>query len=137
MASLRSRDNLLNGVSRVIKEQPLILVALGIAAGAAIGVALPRTATENSLMGGSSHSVRDAAQGVYEDQYEQFKTAAAHAVEDIKHAVAEHGVSTENLSGLAHDVADVAKAAVYDAGRSLEPDEGVRQASCALPYVFL
>lgn len=117
----RSSGNLLNSVSSLIREQPLILVAAGIAMGAAIGAALRRTATENSLMGGSSHSVRSAAQGVYEEQYEQLKTTTAHAVENIKRAVADHGVTTENLSGLAHDVAETAKTAVTEAVGSHDP----------------
>lgn len=116
-----SRDDLLNSVSRTLQEQPLILAAIGLAVGAAIGAAIPQTETENDLMGGSSHSVRDAAQGLVEEQYAQVKAAASHAVDDIKQSVADHGVTTDNLAGLVHDVGEKAKAAAYDAGKAMDP----------------
>ena len=121
MSNSFSRDTLLNTVSKVLEEQPLILAAIGIAVGAAIGAAIPQTETENSLMGESSHSVRDAAQGLVADQYAQLKSAASHAVEDIKQSAADRGVTTDNLTGLVHDVGEKAKAATYEAGRTLDP----------------
>lgn len=121
MSASRHSDTLMTTVSRVLEEQPLILAAIGIAVGAAIGAAIPQTDTENSLMGESSHSVRDAAQGLVQDQYAQLKSAASSAVDDIKQSVADHGVTTDNLSGLVHEVGEKAKAATYEAGRSLDP----------------
>ena len=121
MSVSRTRDDLMSSVSKILEEQPLILAAIGIAVGAAIGAAVPQTDTENSLMGEHSHAVRDAAQGLVQEQVAQLKTAASHAVDDIKQSVADHGVTSDNLSGLAHDVGEKAKAAAYDAGRSLDP----------------
>ena len=117
----RTRDQLSNSLTRVIEEQPLVLAAIGLAVGAAIGAAIPQTETENSLMGETSGSVRDAAQGLVQDQYAQLKSAATHAVDEIKHTVADHGVNADNLSGLVQDVGAKAKAATYDAGKALDP----------------
>ena len=114
-----SRRNVGSSLSRLIEEQPLVLAAVGIAVGAALGAALPATDTENSLLGETSHSVRDAAQGLVQDQIAQVKSAAAHAVDDIKQSVADHGVTAENLSGLARDIGDKAKSATYEAGRGV------------------
>lgn len=108
-------------LSRLVDEQPLVLAALGVAIGAAIGAALPQTETENRLMGDASHSVRDAAQDVAQQQYGQVRAAAQHAVEDIKQTVSDHGLNADNLSGLAQDVGEKAKAASQEAGKGLGP----------------
>ncbi len=116
-----TRTQIKTSLSRILDEQPLVLAAIGVAIGAAIGAAIPQTETENSLMGETSHQLRDAAQGAVQDQYAQLRSAAAHAVEDIKQTAADHGVSTENLSGLVHDVGEKAKSATYEAGKTLDP----------------
>jgi ElaB/YqjD/DUF883 family membrane-anchored ribosome-binding protein len=115
------RDRIASSFSRLIEEQPLLLAALGVAAGFAIGAAVPRTTTEDKLMGGASASVRDAAQGLARDQYAQLRSTAEHAVEEIKQTVADHGVTSENLSGLVQDVGEKAKAAASEAGKTLDP----------------
>ncbi|WP_131114226.1 hypothetical protein [Lichenihabitans psoromatis] len=121
MSNFRSRDRLGSTLTRLIDEQPLVLAALGLAVGAAIGAAVPLTEAENTLMGESSGSVRDAAQEMARERYEQLKSAAGHAVEDIKQSAADHGVSTDNLADLVHDVADKAKTATYEAGKTIAP----------------
>lgn len=106
-------------LSRLIDEQPLVLAAIGVAIGAAIGAAIPQTETENRVMGDASHSVRDAARGAAEQQVGQIRSAAQHAVEDIKQSAADHGLNSDNLSGLAHDVGEHAKAATQEASKGL------------------
>ncbi len=106
-------------LSRLVDDQPLVLAALGVAIGAAIGAAIPQTDTENRLMGDASHSVRDAAQDVAQQQVGQIRAAAQHAVEDIKQTVSDHGLNADNLSGLAHDVGEKAKSAANEAGQGL------------------
>lgn len=108
-------------LTQLIEEQPLVLAAIGVAVGAALGAALPTTETENSLLGETSHSMKDAAQGLVQEQIAQVKSAASHAVDDIKQSVADHGVTAENLSGLARDIGDKAKSATYEAGRAANP----------------
>ncbi len=121
MSYTRSRDQVVDTISKTIEQQPLILAAVGLAIGAAIGAAIPQTETENSLMGQSSGSVRDAAQSMVQQQVTQLKSAATHAVDEIKQTVADHGVNADNLSGLVHDVADKAKIATVDATKKFDP----------------
>ena len=116
-----SRRNVGASLSQLIEEQPLVLAAIGVAVGAALGAALPTTETENSLLGETSHSVKDAAQGLVQEQIAQVKSAASHAVDDIKQTVADHGMTADNLSGLARDIGDKAKSATYEAGRAVNP----------------
>ncbi len=107
----------------LFKEQPLILGAIGVAIGAAIGAALPVTETEDAWMGSTSHSLKEAAQGIAHEQVEGLKTAASRAVENVKNSVAEHGLSTDNLTGLVREVGDHAKTAVQDVGSTLRASD--------------
>ena len=116
-----TKSRVRSSLARILDEQPLVLAAIGVAVGAALGAAIPQTETENSLLGETAGSVRGAAQDVAQQQYAQLRSAAQHAVEDIKQTAADRGVTSENLSGLVHDVTDKAKAAASEAGRSLDP----------------
>ena len=80
------------GFNSLIEEQPLILGALGLALGAAIGAALPRTEKEDRLMG----KMRDDTVGKVKEQGAQ---AYDKAQETVKEAAAEHGQQAE---GRAH-----------------------------------
>jgi hypothetical protein len=64
----------------MIRDQPLVLGALGLALGAALGAALPETETENRLMGETSDEVKKQAKDVAESTYEQVKAAASDAI---------------------------------------------------------
>ena len=103
----------------LFEEQPLILGAIGVAIGAAIGAALPVTEAEDAWMGTTSHSLKEAAQGIAHEQVEGLKTVANRAVENVKNSVAEHGLSTDNLTGLVREVGDHAKTAVQEVGSTL------------------
>lgn len=62
-------DRLRGGFSRLLEEQPLLVGAMGIAVGAALGAALPRTESEDRLLGETSdaatRSVKERARQAY------------------------------------------------------------------------
>ncbi len=116
-----STQEVRGALGRIIDEQPLVLAAIGVAIGAAVGAAIPSTEAENRLMGDASHSLRDAARDAARQQVGQIQSAAQHAVEDIKQTVAERGLNADNLSGLAHDVGEHAKAAADEASHAPGP----------------
>jgi ElaB/YqjD/DUF883 family membrane-anchored ribosome-binding protein len=64
------------------KEQPLILVGIGLAIGAAMGAALPTTDLENRVMGGTADEVKRDAKQMASEQLEKTKGAAHELVED-------------------------------------------------------
>ncbi len=114
------RSEVKSKLSNLLEEQPLILGAIGLAVGAAIGAALPITQTEDNWMGSTSHSVRQAAQDAARQEVDTLRTAAGQAVENVKQSATDHGLSTENLNDLVRDVGTHAKTAVNQVGGSLD-----------------
>ncbi|MCW6509461.1 hypothetical protein [Lichenifustis flavocetrariae] len=104
-----------SSLARLFDEQPLVLAALGVAVGAAVGAALPSTDVEAQLMGDASESMRQSAAAAARQQLSQLKATADQTFDQVKSTVAEHGVSTDNLSDLVHDIGGQVKSATYSA----------------------
>ena len=117
------RSEVKSKLSNLLEEQPLILGAIGLAVGAAIGAALPITQTEDNWMGSTAHSVRQAAQDAARQEVDTLRAAAGQAVENVKQSATDHGLSTENLNDLVRDVGTHAKAAVNQVGGSLDANK--------------
>jgi hypothetical protein len=90
------------GIGYVLREQPLALIVLGIAAGAALAALLPASEIENRTLA----PARDAIAGAAGQLGENLLEAAGEAGERLKRGVAERGFSSEGLKGPAHEVAD-------------------------------
>jgi hypothetical protein len=90
------------GIAYILREQPLAVVALGVAAGAALAAILPTTEVEDRTLGAAREAIADAADKVGEN----LREAAGEAGERLKQGAAERGMSSEGLKGLAHEVAD-------------------------------
>ncbi len=106
----------MSDLSGAMREQPLIIAALGVAVGAAIGAALPSTDVEDEWMGGTSSSVRQAAQEAAQGEIDELKSVAARTAENLKHSAADHGLSSDNLKGLVRDAGEHARTAMRDVG---------------------
>lgn len=91
-------------MDHLLKEQPLVLAALGVLLGAALGAALPGTRQENRLMGPSSDRVTDALKA----KGEGLKASVKLAVDDT---------SGQQAPGTARD----AKGADLSAGLGFPP----------------
>lgn len=59
--------------SRLLKEQPLMMAAAGIALGAMLGAALPSTSTERRVMGKTSADLADKAKQTAREGYESVR----------------------------------------------------------------
>ncbi|CAG8870488.1 hypothetical protein PS627_04242 [Pseudomonas fluorescens] len=64
----------------LLKEQPLVLAALGIALGAAIGAALPSTRKEDELLGDASDKLTGTLKAKGEEVYSQAKETVKQTV---------------------------------------------------------
>jgi hypothetical protein len=89
------------GMERMLREQPLAVAVLGVAAGAAVAAFFPPTEVENRALGGAKEALADAAGKVGENLME----AAGAAGERLKSAAEEKGLNPEGLKDLARDVA--------------------------------
>jgi len=96
-----------SGMSFVLEDQPLLLAAVGLAAGAALGAILPGTSQENRLMGETRDKVAELASETARQKLDQLGDAAGEAAERLKNAVKERaGLATEGLGEVAKDVVE-------------------------------
>ena len=98
----QTQSSVETGIGYVLREQPLAVVVLGVAAGAALAALLPSTEVEDRTLGPAHEAIADAAEKVGGNLME----AVGEAGERLKQGAAERGLSSEGLKGLAHEVAD-------------------------------
>lgn len=73
-------DRMRHGFNNLMKEQPLLVGAIGVAIGAALGAALPRSEAEDRLMGDVSDSAAQSAKDKANEAYEDVKGTASDVV---------------------------------------------------------
>ncbi|MBI0537380.1 DUF3618 domain-containing protein [Roseomonas sp. KE2513] len=100
-----------SGWSRIAEEQPLLLGALGLALGAALGAILPRTRTEDELMGRTSDELTERAGAAAQSGMERAAEMAGQQLNRAQSVVADtYAISKDKLNkdGLTADtVGDV------------------------------
>lgn len=77
------------GLGWLLREQPLVLGALGVALGAAVGAVLPGTRTEDRLMGETSDAVAEKATAAAQQVSGRAQEVAGEHLERVKSAVGE------------------------------------------------
>ncbi|HEY8613011.1 MAG TPA: DUF3618 domain-containing protein [Roseomonas sp.] len=70
------------------EAQPLLFGALGLALGAALGAVLPRTQTEDRLLGEARDTVADRVEDAAREGYESVRAAAGEQLERVQESVA-------------------------------------------------
>jgi hypothetical protein len=118
----RLTEDLRDRASSLAEEQPLIVGVAGIALGAILAAALPRTRIEDELMGATSDTIKETAGQIAAEQIDKISSEADKVVGEVKETITEHGLTAE-----------AAVAAVKDAGervsRALGPGEAGQAAS--------
>jgi ElaB/YqjD/DUF883 family membrane-anchored ribosome-binding protein len=84
----RSTRDAQNGFQRMLRDNPLLVGAAAIVAGAAVGAALPETERENELMGETRDSVIDKAQDLARNAASTVQDVAGDAVKTVTDRVA-------------------------------------------------
>jgi len=85
-----SRDSLRSvaeGYSYLCREQPLLLGAIAVVVGAALGAALPSTVTEDSLIGATSDEAKSRVKSEARARASDLRDAALDAVDTVKESV--------------------------------------------------
>jgi ElaB/YqjD/DUF883 family membrane-anchored ribosome-binding protein len=103
-------DSARQGLDWLMREQPLVLGAIGVALGAAVGALLPGTEAEDRMMGETRDAVAERAKATAQEGYERVKETAG---EHLEHAKAAAGDATNKAggtaAGLGHAVTEAAQ----------------------------
>ena len=102
--------------SNVLQNQPLAILAVGIAAGAGVAAMFPPTDWERDNLGPIGDEVSKAAGKIGD----QLKEATSRAGDTLKTAADKRGLSTEGLKDVAQEVVGTFKDSLK--GQSAEPE---------------
>jgi ElaB/YqjD/DUF883 family membrane-anchored ribosome-binding protein len=118
------------GWAWMVRDQPLVLGAIGLAIGAAIGAALPRSTTEDALLGEASDDLADRAKRVAREGYEAVTERAGEHLGRVQGAVSDAaGEVSDRIGGGAGGARDAAREAGGTLGRVADEVTGaVREA---------
>lgn len=89
-------DRVRQGLSQLLEDQPLVVGAIGIAIGSALGAALPRTDAEDRLMGEASDSATRSVKEKATTAYDEVKGAAADVAASRAHSQGRSGASSND-----------------------------------------
>ena len=98
-------QQLIEQARRLMKEQPLLAGAIGLAIGAGIAAVLPKTTTEQEFMGDASKAVKEAATEFAEQGYEKAKDVIGRVSEAAMNAADEEGLTGDAVKDLAGSTA--------------------------------
>lgn len=103
----------------LVREQPLVLGAIGLAVGAAVGALLPGTETEDRLMGETRDDLAERARATAEQGFERAKEAAGEHLERAKDRGGGTDVSggADRVGSALSETAREVREAVRDAAR--------------------
>jgi hypothetical protein len=102
------------GMDRMLRDQPLAVAAIGLAAGAALAAAFPSTEIESRALGGAREALSDAVERVEETVV----GAAGKAGQRLQAAAQERGMTAEGIKDLAGEAASAFTEAVSSSGSS-------------------
>jgi hypothetical protein len=118
----RLTHELTERTNRVIQEQPLAVAAAGLAIGAALAAALPRTRFEDSLLGETSDALKDTVAGAATEQFQRAKQATGRAVEEARKVAEKEGLSTSAAADAIREVSEKVKHVVTAAGTEVKKE---------------
>lgn len=109
-----------SAATQIIREQPLIVGAVGLALGAIIGAMLPRSRREDELMGEASDHVKQSATGAAREQLQHAREAGERIVEKVQSEAEHQGLSPDAAKELVHDIGGKVSAVATAARESAE-----------------
>ena len=112
-------DSVRSNVSDIFRAQPLALGAIGLAIGAGLAAALPRTEIETEYLGETSDSVMAKATEFATEQTERAATLAGNVVEAVKKEASSQGLTLESAKAAIEDISEKFGRVVDASGKSL------------------
>ena len=99
-----------SAVMNFVETNPLLVAGIGAAVGAFIAASLPRSDTENKLLGGEADKLKDKALDAAAQGLEKGQKLAADIVDDVAQAAAREGVDGAGIQRAVQDVTSRVKA---------------------------
>lgn len=112
-------DSARQGLGWLLREQPLVLGAIGLAVGAAVGAVLPGTSTENRLMGETRDDLVEKSAATAQAGYERVKEAAGEHLGQAKERLGDGAPSADRMGDAVGGAARTAREAVSDLVRNV------------------
>ena len=98
----RTAQSATRSAGDTLREQPLLIAALGLAAGAAVAALFPATDIERRTLGPAGDALVGAAGAAGRDLMER----AARTSDEVRRAAAERGLSPDGLKDMAQEAAE-------------------------------
>ena len=122
---MRQAQSSYQSTAAALREQPILVAALGLAAGAAVAALFPATDLERRTLGAARDNIADAASKLSEN----LVSAADAATQKLNEAATERGLNTEGIKDMAREVAGAFTSAA--AGKRDERGPGSANAQSA------
>jgi hypothetical protein len=113
----RTQSAVRTGAGSVMREQPLAVALLGVAAGAALAALFPSTKVEEEAL----RPARDAVVERAREMGENVRQAASEAGEQLKQSAVDRGLSPDGVKEMVREAADTFTSRV--SGKSESPDD--------------
>jgi hypothetical protein len=101
-----------------IQQNPLIAGGVGLAIGAVIAAALPKTAAEEKLLAGAGAALKDKASDLATQSFEAAKSAARSVYDETLNHASEQGLSSQAVQETAAKLGENVKTALRSAAGS-------------------
>ena len=119
--ALRTGQGMQRGFMDMLEQEPLIIGALGIAVGAALGAAMPSTAVEDRTFGPLRDKALDQGRARLGEGVSVAKDAAGAALEAVRETADEEGLlGSEESGSIIHKAQTVLRAGVDAARQEVE-----------------
>jgi ElaB/YqjD/DUF883 family membrane-anchored ribosome-binding protein len=113
--AIKTSQNANDFIDDIIQQNPLIVGGIGLAMGALIASALPRTDAEATIMGVASAGVQKRANDMASRGFDAAKGVAANVISDVAQRADEQGLTPDGLSDAARDLGRRARQVVENA----------------------
>lgn len=132
-------DSTRQGVVWLMREQPLVLGAIGLALGAAVGAMLPGTEAEDRLMGETRDDLVERSSATAQQGYERVKEAAGEHLAQAKDRLGEGAPDANRVGeavggaakGARETVTDLVRNVAGEAKSALNAGDDAKQGSAA------
>jgi Protein of unknown function (DUF3618) len=111
----------------MFEREPLVLAALGLTIGTAIGAMLPHTRIEDETLGKYGRKLRHTGEDLYEKGMEEAKDVAAEAYGAAKQEADRQGLTGDDRGSVADRVSEVFKSAAERTEESVRDKTGSQE----------